>query len=158
MKNLIVLIAIAAIGFVSLESQTASANNDKFKRARSPIPNRYIVVLEENNDRSHPADVATAAREVNESYPGAIVDVYENAIRGYAVEMSEAEAQKLSRDPRVKFVEEDGIVETQSVQPNATWGIARIDARARPTLPDTNFEYYATGRGVNVYVIDTGVN
>jgi subtilisin family serine protease len=40
-------------------------------------------------------------------------------------------------------------------QPNATWGLDRIDQRSLPL--DTTFNYTSTGAGVKAYVIDTGI-
>lgn len=69
--------------------------------------------------------------------------------------MNEAQAAALSRDPRVKYVEEDGIMSIDTTQTNATWGIDRIDQRDLPLSGTYNFE--ADGSGVNVYIIDTGI-
>ncbi len=46
--------------------------------------------------------------------------------------MSEAQARALSADPRVKFVEENGVVRANTTQTGATWGLDRIDQRELP--------------------------
>jgi subtilisin family serine protease len=71
--------------------------------------------------------------------------------------MSEEDALRLSEDTDVKYVEEDSIMEIQTTQLGATWGISRIDQRAFIAPQDSNYNYNATGAGVNVYVLDTGV-
>jgi subtilisin family serine protease len=69
--------------------------------------------------------------------------------------MSEADAERLSEDFRVKFVEEDATVTADVTQSNPPWGLDRIDQRNRP-LSGT-YTYNWTGSGVRAYVIDTGI-
>jgi subtilisin family serine protease len=69
--------------------------------------------------------------------------------------MTKGEARKLAADPRVASIEQDSKVTINETQPDATWGIDRIDQRDLP-LSGT-YTYNTTASGVNVYVIDTGV-
>jgi subtilisin family serine protease len=69
--------------------------------------------------------------------------------------MSEEQALNLSRDPRVKFVEEDSIVEASVSQSNPPWGLDRVGQRDLPL--NQTYSYTTTGSGVNVYIIDTGI-
>jgi aqualysin 1 len=69
--------------------------------------------------------------------------------------MSEEQAQRLSADPRVSFVEEDSLVEATITQNNAPWGLDRIGQRDLPL--NGIYSYTTTGAGVNVYIIDTGI-
>ena len=109
------------------------------------IPGRFIVTL--RGDAS-PATVA-AAHAVRPDF------VYTAALNGFAGSISEAARSGLLRDARVVRVEPDGIAHAWTTQPNATWGIDRIDQRARP-LSGT-FTYANTGSGVRAYIIDTGI-
>ena len=81
--------------------------------------------------------------------------VYANALRGFSAEMTESDAIALSNDPRVRFVEEDSIMEILTTQANPPWGLDRIDESALPV--SGTYTYTASGSGVNAYIIDTGI-
>jgi subtilisin family serine protease len=89
------------------------------------------------------------------TYRGKLKHVYQNAINGFAAEMSEEDAERLSEDFRVKFVEEDAVMTSDATQTNPPWGLDRIDQRNRPL--SGSYTYNFTGSGVRVYVIDTGI-
>src|ERR1044072_8962868 len=80
---------------------------------------------------------------------------FKHAFNGYAAEMTETEAEALSLDPRVAFVEEDGVMTIDTTQSGATWGLDRIDQRDRPL--NGTYVYNHTGSGVRAYIIDTGI-
>ena len=109
----------------------------------------YIVVLK---DVPLAAEVAS---EHAEKLKGKLKHVYEDALKGYAIELSENQVEKLAADPRVDYIELDQPIQVDTTQTGATWGIDRIDQRNRP-LSGT-FTYFATGAGVTAYVIDTGI-
>ena len=69
--------------------------------------------------------------------------------------MSAEDAERLSQDFRVKYVEEDGIVTADATQSNPPWGLDRIDQRSPPLNAIYTFNW--TGAGVRAYVIDTGI-
>jgi len=150
------LLGVIAASFVSPATRI-SANNDKFRRSERPIPNRYIVVLNDTDENGKEAKASDQAAEHARGFSMRLEKVYESSIKGYSAEMSEAEALRLSDNPRIKFVEEDSEVDPQSSQSNATWGISRIDQRAGTLPSDTTYDYSATGLGVTAFVIDTGV-
>ena len=157
----VVLVSVAlcagALAFTLLPSKS-SAKNDKFLRSQRPVADHYIVVM--NDDVAEFGDdsgVGNAVSELARTYGGHVEKTYSSALKGYSAVMTEADAVKLSEDPRVKFVEEDGVVESQTTQTDATWGIARIDQREYVSVLDTNYNYDASGRGVSVYVLDTRV-
>jgi subtilisin family serine protease len=129
----------------------------KYRRAKEPIPNRYIVVLEDwstggRGEASRAADVADEMRSI---YGGKVERVFKHAISGFTAELDAREVEALMKDPRVKYVEEDGIVSIGTTQTNATWGLDRIDQRDLPL--NGTYTYTPTGSGVRAYIIDTGI-
>src|SRR5262249_47963957 len=80
---------------------------------------------------------------------------YVSAIKGVAVQLSDAEAPTVARDGNVQAIEQDQTVTLSVTQNNATWGLDRIDQRNLPL--STTYSYVPDGTGVPVYIIDTGI-
>ncbi|HEX6700451.1 MAG TPA: S8 family peptidase [Gaiellaceae bacterium] len=110
----------------------------------------YIVVL-----KSSVADPGVVAAEQAGRFGGTVSHVYRYALKGYSLSLPTAAVAALAADPRVQYVEADGVVQASTTQTGATWGIDRIDQRSLP-LSGT-FTYFATGSGVTAYIIDTGI-
>ncbi|HLL73525.1 MAG TPA: S8 family peptidase [Pyrinomonadaceae bacterium] len=125
----------------------------KLRKNAAPIPNRYIVVL--NDDSVTSKQVGALADRLTRAHGGTLGFTYENALRGFSVEMNEAQAEALSRNSQVAFVEEDTLVEGASTQANAPWPLDRLDQR--DPAPNGSYTYASDGAGVNVYVIDGGI-
>lgn len=147
-------VGIFALGFVSIHS---TAQEKKLKRVKNPIQNNYIVVLEEwaTGERGNGSNARGVADELSIVYGGKLKRVFKHALSGYSVEMTEEEAENLSKDLRVQFVEEDGEVFADATQTGATFGLDRIDQRDLPL--NGNYNYTPTGSAVDVYIIDTGI-
>lgn len=114
--------------------------------------NQYIVVLNDNVQDQ----LGNLQRQMVGAYNGSLSYSYSHALKGFAAHLSPGAVQALARDPRVKYIEQDQPVQAIATQSNATWGIDRIDQRALPL--STTYVYNATGAGVTVYIIDTGIN
>jgi hypothetical protein len=121
---------------VFLSSPTASSQGrkDKLRKNANKIENNYIVVLDESwvGERGKFSIAPYIAAEMAGMHKGKLKHVYQHAINGFAVEMTPEEAEALSQDYRVKFVEEDGVVTadvTQTIRRGA-W-IASISATGR---------------------------
>lgn len=151
----LVVLSVAAVVFTTVQGQNGNGNGQgKFRRLRADkkIQNQYIVVL-----KNDVADVDGEAIRLSRDFAGDRNEghTFKRALKGFTVRMSEERATKLADDPRVAFVEEDGVVSLGQVQTGATWGLDRIDQRDLPLNQTYNFN--ATGTGVRAYIVDTGI-
>lgn len=133
--------------------------------AGSPIPGSYIVVLRDDGQlaaadysraqvHARGAAVGLLARH---GLPETAVDrVYGNALRGFSARMSEAQAQRLARDPAVAHVEQDHVVTL--LAPAVEQGDVSVLAQTTPpgvTRVGGGSNYTGSGRA---WVIDTGID
>src|SRR5687767_10604791 len=154
---LFVLTGLTAVIFISSPVPTTQAKKDKLRKSANKIENNYIVVLDNDwvGEQGLFSIAPYIASELATNHKGKIKHIYQHAINGFAVEMTEADAEALSQDYRVKYVEEDSVVTADATQSNPPWGLDRIDQRNRPLNAIYTFNW--TGSGVRVYVIDTGI-
>jgi subtilisin family serine protease len=129
----------------------------KFRKVKGAIRNQYIVVFNDDTARS---DIAPLAKRLARLHGGKLMFIYEDALKGFAIELPEAAAIALSNNPQIDYVEENGFavvsgVESTPDDSNTFWGIDRIDQRDLP-LGQT-YNYNRVGSGVHAYVLDTGI-
>lgn len=138
----------------SADANVASYTNPRMGQA---IPGRYIVTL-----KSDVANVAATAADMVSSLGGTLHHTYNTALKGFSATLPDTAVAALRSNPAVAAVEADQVVAASPAevpsprtQPNATWGIDRIDQRSLPLSASYNYQYLGTG--VTVFIIDTGM-
>jgi len=160
---LVILTGLCVSVFLSPAARTEGGKkgigteNAKLRKAANKIENNYIVVLNDAvvGERGRFSIAPYIAQEMVETHRGQLTHLYQHAINGFAVQMTPEEAEALSQDFRVAYVEEDAVVTADATQSNPPWGLDRIDQRNRPLNATYIFNW--TGSGVRAYVIDTGI-
>jgi subtilisin family serine protease len=144
-------------------SLAASALAGEFVPRPNAIPGRYLVVFKDGSVGALSSQAAAPGLSVAQqatslaAFHGARTErTYEHALRGFVLLGNERAARAVAADPRVAFVEPDVYVQPFASQALPHWGLDRIDERDRPL--NSHFTYNTTGAGVNIYVLDTGIN
>ncbi|MBZ9712479.1 S8 family peptidase [Deinococcus multiflagellatus] len=121
------------------------------------IPGQYIVVFSDGAPSNLTAQSASGLIQSLKLDPQgvSIQHIYGAALNGFAAKLSAQNLQALRQDPRVKYIEQDGVMRATATQTGATWGLDRIDQRNLPL--DGNYVYNTTASNVTAYIIDTGI-
>jgi Subtilisin-like serine proteases len=159
MKKLVLLFAAALLCAALFVTAPVNSQGykEKVRKNSKKIQNNYIVVLDDSvvGERGEYSIAGYMADDMARMYRGKLKNVYKHALNGFSVEMSEEDAETMSQDYRVLFVEEDGVVTADTTQSNPPWGLDRIDQRNLPL--SATYTYNWTGSGVRAYIIDTGI-
>ena len=130
--------------------------------ANTSVPDRFIIMLHEGN----PDTVNRIASQYQVAYQAQVVRTFQYVSQGFVLQLAPETQQKalaaLNKDQRIASVTQDRYLQLETsafnketVQPNPSWGLDRIDQRSK-TL-DYSYTYEQTGADVWVYVLDTGI-
>src|SRR5688572_23003039 len=100
------------------------------RRVANAVPGQYVVVL---RDSVPGMEVPARATALAAAHGGTLGLVYQHALKGFSIKISEAGAMALLRNPRVDYVIEDGRVEVSDDAPGqyssapvgSLWGLDR---------------------------------
>ncbi len=168
---------LLAVGLAPSFAHAASSA----KESSQPVTSgHYIVVLKSPQKlsfmttpgfSSRQADfVADQALRATNEVGAQVTKKFHNIIDGYVVKANKQQAQELAKQPDVAYVEPDyplslSPAEMSSVnsrsagtEQDADWGLARIDQGREYNPYDNSYLYEYLGKGVDAYVLDTGVN
>ncbi len=143
----------------------------KLRHQRSAMPNQYIMKF---HDGITKAEIRQIAKELG-ARNRPVLHLYKQALNGFAIRLSEQEAQALSQDERVEYVEEDSLFSLNQVTMTACTGKPASDNHipncvTQQTPPaqldrlgqtsntlDSLYTQSGTGKNINVYIMDTGI-
>jgi len=150
------MLVVKGVSFVSLLGLSLSligcgSNSPSAKLQSAPekvrIKGRYIVKMKDSN---------SVERLIRAESNLDVRHKFEHALNGFSAELSEDQLENLLKSDEVESISEVARYRLSETQPNAPWGIDRIDQESG-TL-DKKYNYNFTGSGVNAYIIDSGIN
>ncbi|WP_052107836.1 S8 family peptidase [Aerolutibacter daejeonensis] len=145
---------------IGLSGVSLAASAADLRTVSKPVEGQYIVVLKAQaaslvGESSRAARVASVANDMAAQHRANVVRSYGQVLRGFVARADDAALARLLADPRVEYVEEDGVVQASATQSGATWGIDRTDQRDLPL--STTYTYDTTASTVHAYIVDTGI-
>jgi hypothetical protein len=128
------------------------------------IPGAYIVVMKDGNKEQ--AGLSAASLSALTTLEGlSLKSQYATeGFQGFSAQMTEPALEQVRKNPNVAYVETDSVITLETspttdavtpLAPTVSWGQDRVDQHDLPLNNIIN--QTKTGRGVNVYVIDTGI-
>jgi len=160
-----IVLALGAVLSACSDSTRPITDTPSLAASPAAIPDQYIVVF-----RADVSRVPDVAAEMAREHAATPLFVYQYSIHGFAARMSSQAASRLAQDPRVAYVEPDGVVQLspdENPAPRAPGG----NAKGKPgggssctTAPQTTPWGIARvggagdGTGKTAWIIDTGID
>lgn len=117
-----------------------------------PVSAYYLVVLNDNID---PNEVDFKSDAITEFLSSQKDRVFKNALKGFTIQLTSQDLEKVRKDPNVKYVEQDQVMKISVTQFTAPWGLDRID---QPGIPlSGSYTYETNGSTIDAYIFDTGI-
>jgi hypothetical protein len=141
-----------------------TAGEGQIRRKPNAVKGEYIVVL---NDDTPRGDVPAVAHQLVGQHGGSAHLIWQDVLKGYLAYMTDGQAQGLSHNPKIKYIEENALAflsGTQStrIHPasgdtnrNWLWHLDVLDQNN--AVGSGSYSYCTDGSSVHVYVVDTGV-
>jgi subtilisin family serine protease len=117
--------------------------------AGETLPNEYIVAYSDQTDAPDRMRDRLDRQGIRPDRQ------FRHALKGFSATLTPAQLTMVHRTPGVAYVVPDAVVHADAVQSPSDWGLDRTDQRTLPT--GRGYTYSATGAGVSVYVIDSGI-
>src|SRR4051794_24596592 len=117
----------AAILAILVIPRLLSAGEGQIRRSPNAIKGEYIVVL---NDDIPRGDIPNVAQQLGKQHGGSVKRIWQDALHGYFAYMTEGQAQGLSHNPKVKYIEENAqmfLSSPVSTKINPTTGVSDPD-------------------------------
>jgi len=148
-------LAVALVGHLGVPiafAQVADPPATYKSSAPKRIPGRYIVVF-----KDHVMDTDFEADKVIRGRGGVRHLTFSHGLKGFVATLSDAALAGVRNEPNVDYVEQDQVATINATEnlPPGGWGLDRIDQVDRPL--DSLYQYSSTGKGVNAFIIDTGI-
>lgn len=147
-------VAVAGVT-TSPDSVTAARGMELTPEDTGSVPGEFIVIYE---DTVAPEESGATTRMLSLELDiggSAVRYHYTDLFRGFAGRMRESAVARLREHDFVKSVHPVKRIVAAGTQTNAPWHLDRIDTRAN--VQNQKFDYTSTGKGVDVYIVDTGI-
>lgn len=145
---------LTSLAFLTILLPSASARVESHRKLNKvqqgeAIPGQYVIELDSGVGDSR----GFTARVLQRSLRSNVIENYDFALKGFAVkDLPDEVLDFLLNLDDVLSVSEDGFVEMDQVQAGPTWGLDVIDGS-----DDDKYTYSFTGKGVDAYILDTGI-
>ncbi|KXN71753.1 cephalosporin C acetylhydrolase [Conidiobolus coronatus NRRL 28638] len=136
------------------------------------IPNQYIIQFDSDakansftsNIKSIQSLIASSNNAnsigIKSSITNKILHTYSpSTLNGISAQLDDSTLERVKDLPYIAHIEQDQIVKSTNIQQKAGWNLARISQHSQ--VGESPYAYHYpknAGEGVNIYLLDTGIN